>query len=122
MAKQESDRGAIVSWMIVVLVLLAACIFFGNRAEKQNFEASKTAGAGMSAANCPEGGSMVKIGDLPTMPATCVYRRASGETYMKLNEHYQVRVKLADAKDDTSAWLGNGDSEIIDPEELVEVI
>jgi hypothetical protein len=61
---------------------------------------------------------VAKIGALPCMPAPAVYRRANGETFLKLNNTSHVKVIFrADG-----AVMGAGDAEDFDPEEIVIVL
>ncbi len=58
-----------------------------------------------------------KIGELSAMPKPNIYRRTSGETFLKLNEEFHVKAENYEGK-----WLGDGKVETFDPEEEVEVI
>ncbi len=58
-----------------------------------------------------------KIGMLSSMPKPHIYRRSSGETFLKLNESFHVKTKNVEGR-----WLGDGISEELDPKEEVEVI
>lgn len=60
---------------------------------------------------------MPNISELPAMPTPAVYKRANGDLYLKLNEKWQVKAKLDDGK-----WKGDGVTEQIDPDEVVQVI
>jgi len=59
------------------------------------------------------------IGSLSVGRKKPVYRRASGELFLKLNERFHVRTVLDETKE---IWLGDGSAEELDPNEEVEVI
>jgi hypothetical protein len=61
---------------------------------------------------------LAKIGTLPGMPTPAVYRRATGGTFLKLNETYHVRVNIVPG----GQVLGEGEAEAFDPEEIVIVL
>lgn len=61
----------------------------------------------------------VSISKLPANPAgQAIYRRANGKLYLRLNEslHFPVR-----AGDKPNQWVCTGDTEVINPDEVVEV-
>lgn len=53
------------------------------------------------------------------MPEPDIYRRSNGDFYLKLNEEFQVKVKLGD---DGKSWLGDGIAEQINLNEQVEIV
>ena len=64
--------------------------------------------------------SKVAICDLPsTAENKAIYRRNNGVIYIKLNDQWHVPGKLSE---DKKSWLGNGTTEKIVPNELVEVV
>lgn len=57
---------------------------------------------------------------LPRNPAgAAVYKRNDGSTYLRLNERFHVKVRKAVLK---GGWVGQGNAEVLDPNEEVEVI
>lgn len=63
---------------------------------------------------------MATIGELEASGKhKAVYRRASGQLYIKLNERFHVKTKLSE---DGTSWLGDGSAEELDPNEQVEVV
>jgi hypothetical protein len=61
-----------------------------------------------------------RIDSLPKNPAgAAVYVRPNGQTYLRLNERYHVKVK---PMMENGSWVGDGSSEEINPNEVVEVI
>ena len=54
--------------------------------------------------------------------AHTVYRRQSGQLFIKLNKTIHVRTKLGSDKDGRQRWLGDGIAYRFDPKEEVRVI
>jgi len=54
--------------------------------------------------------------------ACAVYRRQSGELFIKLNEAFHVKTKPGSDEEGHSLWLGDGIADRFDPKEEVEVI
>lgn len=65
---------------------------------------------------------MITIGKLSTLPEASVYRRESGDLYLKLNEQLHVKTKCGNDDYGKITWLGDGSVEQLDPNERVEVV
>ena len=64
--------------------------------------------------------SKAKISTLPENPAcSAVYKRYTGEIYLRLNKEYHVKATHGLREGE---WIANGSAVKIDPDEEVEVI
>lgn len=64
--------------------------------------------------------ALAKIRTLPANPAgAAVYVRPNGYTYLRLNEKFHVKVKPQMVN---GSWIGDGNAETIDLNEVVDVI
>jgi hypothetical protein len=66
-------------------------------------------------------GSLVRIGQLSVGQRKPVYRRSSGELYLKLNDESHVRVRLENTPRGMS-WIGDGRAEVLDQNEIIDLI